>query len=432
MTATEPDFLTYGFYAGVVAAVAFLVASILLLPTQKRVAKRIDRHLSLGEKVQTMVAFSKDPSEMAALQRADTERILSETPKRRVKGACTWLFVLLPVIACMALGGTVLVPAKEPPAPLPVIESNFYMTPWQEQALKDLIEKVKTSDMEEMPKEGTVKQLQSLLIKLRSIRKEPAMREAVISAIEGIHRAVSEHNTYDTLAEALFQSPSDAVQDLGGAINSLQALLVGEWINSAGSTLTSDPAAAATLSGGITHALSLSRVELSNELYAALDTFAENLSAVTAATSAEEINALLSGSEETINAALVLQATNEEVEDDTIYTLLSIFGIKASDVPEHVFNDPDDPRGEDDYEPNDDLDHINSGGLGSGNMIFGSNDTVYDPSREAYVTYGEVIDEYFARITEMLVDGELTPEMEEALSDYFAFLFNGSANKEKN
>ena len=183
MTATEPDFLTYGFYAGVAAAVAFLVASILLLPTQKRVAKRIDRHLSLGEKVQTMVVFSKDPSEMAALQRADTERILSETPKRRVKGACTWLFVLLPVIACMALGGTVLVPAKEPPAPLPVIESNFYMTPWQEQALKDLIEKVKTSDMEEMPKEGTVKQLQSLLIKLRSIRKEPAMREAVISSV---------------------------------------------------------------------------------------------------------------------------------------------------------------------------------------------------------------------------------------------------------
>ncbi len=432
LTAAEPAFMTYGLYAGIAAAAAFLVALLILLPTKKRVAKRIDRHLSLGEKVQTMIAFLNDPSEMAALQRADTERILTETPKRRVKGVCTWLFVLMPVVACLALGGTVLIPAKEPPEPPPVIDSNFSMTPWQEQALKDLIERVKTSDMEESPKEGTVKHLESLLIKLRSIKKEPAMKEAVISCIEGIHKVVSEYNTYDILATALFASPSDAVQDLGGAVNSLQALLLGEWMNTLGETLAADPAAASTLSAGITQALALSRVESSDELYNALNAFAVKLGTVTSGTPAEDVQALLTEAEEALGAALFIQATNEEVEDDTIYTLLSIFGIKASEVPEHVFNDPDDPRGEDDYEPGDDPDQIHSGGLGPGTMIYGSNDTIYDPDREAYVTYGEVIDEYFARITELLVDGGLTPEMEEALSDYFAFLFNGSANKENN
>ena len=153
---------------------------------------------------------------------------------------------------------------------------------------------------------------------------------------------------------------------------------------------------------------------------------------ITEESAEEEVSGAFAEAEQALNSALFLQATNEEVEDDTIYALLSIFGIKASEVPEDVFNDPDDPRGEDDYEPKDELDHINSGGLGSGEMIFGSNDTIYDPNKEAYVTYGDVINEYYARITELLVDGGLTPEMEEALSDYFAFLYDGSANKESN
>ena len=432
LTATDPAFLTYAMWAGIAAAVAMAVTFLLLLPTKKRVARRIDRHLALGEKVQTMIEFANDPSDMAALQRADTDRILTAAPRRRVKGVCTWLFATLPVVACLTLCGTILIPAQEPPAPPPVIDSNFSMTPWQEQALKDLIEKVKTSDMEETPKEETVKQLESLLIKLRSIKKEPAMKEAVISCIEGIHKAVSEHNSYDTVASALFQSPSDPVQDLGGAVNSLQALLLGEWMNTFEATLAADPSTASTVGPGIKQALTTSRVDPSNELYASLDAFATGLNALTAETPAEEVQSLLVGAEEGINAALFTQATNEEVEDDTIYALLSIFGIKASEVPEDVFNDPDDPRGEDDYEPKDELDHINSGGLGSGEMIFGSNDTIYDPNKEAYVTYGDVINEYYARITELLVDGGLTPEMEEALSDYFAFLYDGSANKESN
>ena len=46
--------------------------------------------------------------------------------------------------------------------------------------------------------------------------------------------------------------------------------------------------------------------------------------------------------------------------------------------------------------------------------------------------YGEVLKDYYARITELLVDGNLPPELEDALNDYFAILFNGSANKENN
>ena len=431
LNAQEPDLTVAILYAAAAAVVGGIVMLLILLPTKKRIARRIDRHLSLGEKTQTMLAFRKDSAPMVILQREHTDRILLDTPKKRVKGVCTWLFVLIPLVAALTLTAAALVPAKEPPSPPPVVENNFTITPWQTQALKDLIEKVKTSDMEEEPKEATVKQLESLLIKLGSIKKEPAMKEAVISCIEGIHTAVSEHNTYDMLAQALFQSPSDAVQDLGGAVNSLKALLIGEWMNTVKTGLTEGSLTTAEISAGITRSLSRSNVEEENPAYVALLSLAVELADLTDMKE-ETVASVLAKGEEMLNAALFIQATNEEVEDDTIYTLLSIFGIKASEVPEHVFNHPDDPRGEDDYDDQDDLDHINSGGLGPGTMIFGSNDTVYDPNREAYVTYGEVLADYYARITELLVDGKLPPELEDALNDYFAILFDGSASKESN
>ena len=430
MNAISPNFFLYGLKSTLPAVVSFAVVFLFLLPTNRRVARLLDARLGLGEKVQTMLAFRQDEGDMASIQRADTDRILCETPRKKVKGACMWLFAIIPVVACFCMAGTVLVPAKEPPLPPPVVDNNFSITPWQEQALQDLIEKVKASGMEAEPKEGVVKQLESLLIKLKNTKKESVMKETVISTIESIHTIVSEHNTYDVIAAALIHTPTQAVQELGGAIDSLRALLIGDWFNATTEALTADRSVAATLATGIAQALTASAVDASNEVHMALMAFTLELTEINENTTNDEISGLLAQTEETLNAALYIQATNEEVEDDTIYTLLSIFGIKASEVPEYVFNDPDDPRAEGDYEQDDDLDKIHGGGLGSGDMIFGSDDTIYDPEKNTYVTYGEVLDRYYARITDMLVDGNLSPELEEALSDYFAILFNGSENKE--
>ena len=420
---------TYAITGGSVAFGCAVIMFLILLPTSKRVARRLDRKLKLGEKAQTMLAFRKDPSEMAVLQREDTDRILWNTPKRKVKGTCTFVFALLPVLATLMTVGSILVPATEPPEPPPVVESNFSFTPWQEQALKDLIEKVKASEMEETPKENVVKQLESLLIKLKNVKKESAMKETVISTIESIHSIVSEHNTYDLIADSLFKSSNKSVTDLAAAVNSLKALLVGEWMSKTAEAVEADYSVAATLAVDIRSALAQCEVDRSNEVYAALLDFSTALESIHSGTTTEELETLFATAEESLNNALYIPLTNEEVEDDTIYTLLSIFGIKPSEVPEHVFNDPEDPRSEDDYEQEDDLDKIHMGGIGSGEMIFGSNDTIYDPNSEQYVAYGNVIKDYYARITELIVEVGLPPDLEEMVSDYFAILFDGSDSK---
>ena len=428
LTMVAPELPRYLIWGGSVALASAVIMFLILLPTSKRVAKKLDKSLKLGEKAQTMLAFRHDESDMAILQREDTERILQATPKRKVKGTCTFVFAILPVLATLLTVGSILVPAIEPPEPPPVVENNFSMTPWQEQALKDLIQKVKTSDMEESPKEGVVKQLESLLIKLKNVKKESAMKETVISTIESIHSIVSGHNTYDVVADSLYKSPNKSIQDLAAAVASLKPLLVGEWINSTCEAVTADPSSAALLAKAIRQALTTCDVDASNEVIVALGDLATTLESITAETAREDIEAIFATAEESLNAALFIQSTNESVEDDTIYSLLSIFGIKASEVPEHVFNNPEDPRAEGDYEEQDDPDKIHSGGLGTGEMVFGSNETIYDPETEQYVTYGTVIESYYAKITELIVDVGLPPEMEEMVSDYFAILFKKGDN----
>lgn len=424
--------------AGVATLLGAGVMFLVLLPTRKRMARRMDRSLALGEKVQTMVAFRHDDSPMAALQRADTDRILSETPRRRVKGVCTWLFCLLPLLGCAALGGTLLVPAAEPDQPPPVVDNTFSFTPWQQQALRDLIETVKTSELEEEPREAVVKELESLLIQLKAVKKESTMRETVVASIVDIDTIVDEHNTYDLVALLLCNSPVDGVGELGNSILSLRTLLINDTLDSLRESMKGDegmgdPAAvASTLASGIGAALKTNTtVPATNGVITALEGMAAALEGVSEAPAEglqDVLDALFSEWGGELNNALYIQATNEQVGFDTVYSLMSIFGIQRAEVPESIFQKPDGStshEGDYDDKPSDD-DTLHGGGLGTGEMIYGSNDMIYDPVTDRYVVYGEVLGDYYARITAQLVDGKLPEDLEAILTDYFAFLFDGS------
>ncbi len=428
LSAAEADVARYALMAAIPALLGFGLMLALLLPTNKRLAKRLDKSLALGEKVQTMVEFRHDTGDMATLQRMDTERILSETPKRRIKGACTWLFAVLPILACLCMVGTILVPAEEPDAPPPVVDSTFSLTPWQEQALKNLIEEVRTSDMEADPKGAVVQQLESLLIQLKSIKKESTMKETVVKIISNIHDIVEEHNTYDVVATSLGGSLNETVKKLGSSIRSLKPLLIAEQMDAIGESLAGEGKAetAGLLGMSLGQALEVADVETSNEVVAALAAFADALTAITAETTDDEVQECLSDAEDALNLALGLQMANEEVEINTIYRLMTIFGLDVKDIPEEIFRRENDSTSSDvvdDNKPDDEEEKSDLGGLGPGFMEFAANEEFYDPISGTYVTYGEVIDTYYAKISGQIVDGKVPPELEEILSDYFAILY---------
>jgi hypothetical protein len=101
--------------------------------------------------------------------------------------------------------------------------------------------------------------------------------------------------------------------------------------------------------------------------------------------------------------------------------LLEIFGLSVQDLPGQEQGEG--PQTPGDYEDDDDDQTITDGGMGSGELILGSQDVIYDPNSDQYVKYSEVIHIYNAIFLEKKVDGALGEEIAALIESYFAALF---------
>ena len=70
--------------------------------------------------------------------------------------------------------------------------------------------------------------------------------------------------------------------------------------------------------------------------------------------------------------------------------------------------------------------NINSGGLGTGEVIYGSNDLVFDPDTNTHRPLGEILGDYFAKANEKITDGKASDELSDAAEEYFGSLFDGA------
>ncbi len=462
LTVGEVDLLRFAAIGAIPAAVSAVVWLLALWPTDRRVARRLDRDLALGEKTQTMIDFRKDPSDMAALQRENAQEILAATPRRRARGVLTWLFVALPLVATLAVVGTVLVPAQEPvapPEPPPTVDPGWRLDDFRAQKLRDLITYVQESDMEEEPRDAVVGELEGLLIKLGSVRKEPVMQEMVVETIVNIHTVVSDHNTYDLIATAMTNTVSAPVKQLGGSVNTLKPLLISEQIQNMKETVMGvveeeteteteaetaraaktgenapDPVArmetAALIATALEQAVERSGVPATHRVNEALAAIAADLRAVTETTTNAELETLFKNAESNLLLALEPETANEAVESYAINRLMEIFGIPADQIPPEILKKSSDAIVEGDYDPDDEPEKNNSGGIGSGDVLYASDDMIYDPDQGKYVAYGELLTRYNSIVLEYLTgDSEIPEELREMLFDYFTMLSNGAEQK---
>lgn len=419
---------------GIVGVAAFGLVFALSFPSDKRLAKRIDQKLELGEKVQTMVEFREDQSFMVSLQKSSTEEILKNTPYKKIRGKHAWAHCILPVIACGALVATMLIPVGAFVTPEVIEDPAYNLTAWQEQALRDLIKEVQESDMEVSPKEKVVNELSGLLGKMKSINKESEMKAAVLSTIQKVDSIVDGHNTYRIVAEKLMASEHAAVKEMGGYLNDLNSIALSEYLEQLEEDLIADPNAVTSLSSALDAATDGMLVSSADGFFSALEKFHASLgtaASITDATAREEaLHTAFSDVIQDLNLPLLCQYANERVGHNTIRRLMEIFGISASELPAGTLPEKDPSEGGDSsFDDGRDDDKNNSGGIGSGDMLYASNDTIYYPDDNIYTEYGKVINEYYAKIAEKIVDGNLSDEMKEILSDYYAILFDGSGNK---
>ncbi len=443
LTDAQPDFLRIGLAGGGVALVVSLVLTLLLMPSEKRLAKRLDKKLDLNEKVQTLVAFKNDQSDMVQLQREDTDRILLEAPSQKLRSKYAWLLGILPVLACASMVVTILLPVHGLNEQRPVDNTSWLMDVYTEQKLKDLIEYVSTSSMQEPLREGVKAELEDLMTDLKAVNKKTAMKETVVQAIVDIHDLAKNYDTYTSLVAALKGAPVETVSRLGAYIGTLDADMITTFMTGdpnaqekpdgegetqkepalADTLLAGEfPNSAAAMAQGLRQVVEAAGPDADMALRKALEDFAAALEDVTAEMIREDLERLAANARNALIKATEQPGIDRGVEKYTINRLLAIFGIPATELPPEILAAFENEIGKSPVKPSENEENSsNPGGYSKGEFIVGSDDDIYDPKQEKQVPYGEVIRDYLKIMTDSL-DGTLSPELEEMITDYFAIL----------
>lgn len=436
LTTNSINLLQSLLFGAVALLFGFAVLFVILLPRDKHIAKRLDKDFSLGEKTQTMLEYKNDEAEMSRIQREDTNnRLLSIFP-RAFKERRILLHIIAPILAITILLPAILVPLKAvTPTPDTEIEPEYNATAWQKTAVKELIAYVEASNLEAVPKAEVLLSLNELLAFLDTTTTASELQAYVVGIIVSINTSVDNVNTYNEIAVALVEAESQLVKELAAAIGTLQPLTVKGELDFIKSTLLKEiskdelNAFSTALSTAI---LTVSPVE-GDVLLPALIKFAEEYARISNEMDSYTdtwVNNNVTGANDTlynsISLELFTQFENDAVRKYAIRRLVEIFSIPDEMVPEDVkislgTNGGDYEYGEDDKDST-----LNSGGYGDAEQIFGSNDTVYDPETNTHVSYGAILNAYYAKVKEQLMAGGTSESLSEFIDAYFSSLYDGS------
>lgn len=469
--------LHMGWYALIGAGVAVLagvIAYICLMPTEVRLAKKLDQEYSLEERTQTAIAFSGKKGAVIELQRKDAEERLGDLPipakgiavrNALVRG---WQYILLTILAFAVLVSAIMVPAKTVAEPDKPENKPFAVSQYQLAAVRELVENVKSSDLDMGLKDNTMASLKTLLDKLPSVENVGEMQSAVYGAIDEVAAVLVPVNSYRKLSVALGEAQVpylvratrrgaevyknteflyySQVEDFAYERFDLSSWRVTTAINQLLASLKvtiADGLSAklGELSSNIDYALLSSGVSTSDALFACIKEFALSIDEICAAINEEEPNdeeiqnslaSLMTYTSEKMASILSVQAYNLAMNRHINDRLRNIFELPARDEDlETDFNDGyenvnGDP-GQEEPDPGD-PDDPNKGGFGDGGNKFGSDDLIFDPDSGFYVEYGDLFARYNAIMQEYLHNGKLTPEQEARVRAYIDILFKGFQN----
>lgn len=461
-----------GYYVLIGAGVAALTGGLLFLimrPTDKRLAKKLDNKHALNERVQTMVEYRDREGEIIGLQRADADERLSGLPKKNVLLQLA-KYVAVPVAAVAMLFTGIFVPLKAEAEDPPL----FDLKDMQRTQLTKLIDDVKASDLDDYISDAAVVVLEGLLTALEDVKLESVMAESVVAAVAAIDAVVEEANTFKEIYAELYKQ--EKVRDIGIAVLKSVSSYSGNKVNTlervnklsydgdeviasllkaaiepvreklcgktgedgtpheGGLRYDEFKTEAEAFANPIASALEATGYNENDGLYSVLNSFSNTL--LTYAEYAADTgfgyspaaiwNDIDAAAESTVKAGTVALSGQMYrcMMDEFIRTRLAeIFGLS---FPKLVF--PQLPGSENDpgkEEPPD-----NSGGAGDNETIYGSDDIIYDYNLGEHVKYGEVFQDYYSKMEERINSGEISGELIKILGEYFKALDIKNKNDE--
>ncbi len=442
-----PDILISALIAVGVFIAVFVTLMLVIRPTDKRLARLFDAKLSLGEKVQTMVEFDGECGGMIEVQRADTDRIIKSAPKRKLASERPYLHLIAPLLALVILPIAIFAGVRTPdvpPAPPPTEDTSdlWELSDWHKTSLRLLIEEVNASKLVPEGKTKITATLEELILELAPIKSKTQMKKTVIDAMLEIDAAVDGINTFSQVNKALGNSASERVKEFAVALGTPSEPITESKFALLEVNMSKENAVAELEEFESAIKLFYAAAndkEKTDKLYVSIYNFAIEAGKLADVLSAPDFSgdkdALFSklfatGGEE-ISAALQEQKYNRDMSDTAINRLMQIFGIEYSEIPDSLkYNEDGEAGGVTGGDtPDKDNDHIvTGGGKGDGENIYASDDMIFDKDKGEHVKYGEVIDSYDVKKTDVINNSSLPDSIKDAISKYFGDLYY---NKDK-
>lgn len=412
------------------------VLFVLLFPYKKRLARKLDRELSLRESVQTMLAYRDREDDIMVLQREQTEQRLQSIPAKRLKVKHVWTCLVCLVLAVGLTVTAFAIPAKIPAPPEPPVDPPFELSEWDIIALQNLIEEVKASSVTEPAKSETVTALESLLGALYETETQSRMKTLVIDTAVTIRQSVAGVVSLASFSPILSASGSEYTRALDKALEKTDQAEFKAALDAIVADINEDEefdAAIHVLSEELRMAVRNAGVRPEDALCIEIERLANTLANVadqlgsyTLTWGRMQVTDAFDVAYSEMGKAVTQQRYDDEMGDYVVSRLLEIFGIPLDELPGQDSDSDEGPQTPGDYEEDDDDQTVSDGGLGSGELIVGSQDVIYDPFKGEYVKYSEVIDIYNAIFLENKIDGVLSEEMAELIEKYFTVLFSPS------
>lgn len=409
------------------ALLTSLILYFIFTPSDKRLAKRLDAVYSLDEKVSTMIEFRQSDSVIARLQREDAEESLGRQSMRALKPKQLVAGLLVFVIAIGSLTGAILIPTKAESGEAPI---DAFDKEWIITAINELISIVDGSYISDELKATSLSELRTLLAFVEQSQLLSEMKAEAVKTVIAINKSLVTVNSAEAIGKQMVLSQDKNISDLGKEMQDLS----GSGSKKALETLcqavsSASPADASFIADELSAYLNASGVRADDQLALMFKSLAS-----VAKTAPLDAESEFEGEGSKLSSAILVQKVNKSTVSVVISRLCNLFGITEGDIttvdpdsdieigkqPDGTVEPP--PDGE---EPDG---NIGSGGLGTGDVIYGSNDLIFDPYTNTYRPYGEVINDYFAKANEQITDGKTSEDIADAAEKYFDALFSGTEN----
>ena len=435
--------------------VGFAVTFLLSRRSDKSFAEELDTDFGLNARVQTMVEYIDQDGDMVLLQREDANLALSTIPVKSYKFKKFWVYALAMLLSASVFGLSFLVPDIRGITP-PEEKIPFELSELQEKSLIELIADVEKSEkMEDEFKLAIADELRNLLSVLRETELYDDMTDAVTDSMNKISEITYESSTATELLSAMWSSNDVYFRYLAKAFAASMwdtpgesgfkeqmygylAVLMGDNEDDESAVVGAERAIAAIegMTSKLSSVLISSKLSSDDEMYLGLvsvfNDASDGLSLINDSLSEDEIRAKVPVALGKMYEAIVFSLNNSEVGEMVNTRLENLFL-----VPKPRFERPDFYRnnlsvggntssGETDTETK-----PGPGGMGGG-VAYGSDDLVLDPLTGELKKYGDLINDYNAKLYEKLEGGLYTEEQKKAILKYFELLFGGIEKEEGN